>query len=44
MTIDLELELAPLTEAEVADMAQLGIVRRPIDSSESQNRNWANSD
>jgi len=24
--------LAPLTEAEVAEMAQLGIVRRPVDS------------
>ena len=32
MTMDRELGLATLTEAEVAEMVQLGIVRRPIDS------------
>lgn len=32
MTMDRELGLAPLTEAESAEMVQLGIVRRPIDS------------
>jgi hypothetical protein len=32
MTMDREPGLATLTEAEVAEMEQLGIVRRPIDS------------
>ena len=32
MTSETELGLAPLTEAETAEMVQLGIVRRPIDS------------
>lgn len=32
MALDRELGLAPLTEAEVAEMAHLGIVRRPVES------------
>lgn len=32
MNVDRELHLPLLSDAEVAEMAQLGIVRRPIDS------------
>ena len=32
MSVDRELGLVPLTDAEIAEMGQLGIVRRPVDS------------
>jgi len=32
VSVDREFGLAPLTDTEVAEMAQLGIVRRPVDS------------